>query len=330
MGELLDRSFEWPELRSYETGKALPDTATATALASTLGVDLGRLLAPDASALRTPGSVSSRPADFDLTAELGGNVPVEVVNLWTECQLELSEARTWRNSGWDLLAAIPWAAADLNPEVAATWSRAGVEYREIGSEPQAFTPEEALAWAEAGIDRSDWEVWQAADIPPAAAASWDRIPVSPDAARGWIRAGFAPDAVAVFEGAGMSPAEATGWAARGFSPPDSIAWCAQGLGPAQAQAWLAEGLSPSDAEDFADLDPNPALLAEWRSAGHSAADIRSWLRADTSPQDAEQWSFTSSARAARLIRRGIAPEQVLERTARARCVLADANGWTTL
>jgi ribosomal protein L37AE/L43A len=118
--------------------------------------------------------------------------PVQKIGRWEDTGMKPPEAREWQTYNFTPHEAVNWKAAGFPPLVARTWSDKG------------FDADEAREW----LDSTKHNRPLMADLDHSDPAQWKREGLSPQDRLAWWEAGFTfEDAVLLFR-AGMSPATA--------------------------------------------------------------------------------------------------------------------------
>jgi hypothetical protein len=171
---------------------------------------------------------------------------------WRAAGIDASQAVHWHEMGFDLQAAKDAVRRGLTPDTAfaarhRVTPRSGSSFlsqhhtgpaqslrrlHEAGVPHEVlrgyligpWDPEEALPWAQAGVDAVDAAIWRALGVTPAEAGRLTRKGVhAADAVRDWWRAGIPFDEVSDWIGAGLSAQEAAEQRARGITAEQAAA-----------------------------------------------------------------------------------------------------------
>jgi hypothetical protein len=172
---------------------------------------------------------------------------------WRAAGIDASQAVHWHEMGFDLQAARDSVRRGLTPDSAFAARhqasfRSGTGY--AGPNPRGgpahalrrlheagvphevlrgyligtWDPQEALPWAQAGVDAADAAIWRTLGVTPAEAGRLTRKGVrAADAVRDWWRAGIPFDEVCDWIGAGLSAQEAAEQRARGITAEQAAA-----------------------------------------------------------------------------------------------------------
>jgi hypothetical protein len=167
------------------------------------------------------------------------------VGAWRAAGIDASQAVHWHEMGFDLAAARDAVRRGLTPDSAFAarhqmtfrsgyagpmprggpanalrrLHEAGVPHEVLrGYLTGPWDPEEAVPWAQAGVDAAEAGLWRTLGVTPAEAGRLTRKGVhAAEAVRDWWRAGIPFDEVADWIGAGLSAAEAAEQRARGIT-----------------------------------------------------------------------------------------------------------------
>jgi hypothetical protein len=170
---------------------------------------------------------------------------------WRAAGIDASQAVHWHEMGFDLRAARDAVRRGLTPDSAfaarhrvtprssggplphrtgpalplARLHLAGVPHEVLrGYLIREWDPDEALPWAQAGVDAVDATVWRTLGVTPAEAGRLTRRGVhAAEAVRDWWRAGIPFDEVADWLGAGLTAQEAAEQRARGITAEQAAA-----------------------------------------------------------------------------------------------------------
>jgi len=170
---------------------------------------------------------------------------------WRAAGIDASQAVHWHEMGFDLQAAKEAVRRGQTPDTAfagrrqvALGSRGGAPFRApgradairrlhgAGVPPEvvqgyligSWDAEEAVPWAQAGIDAADAAMWRTLGVTPAEAARLARKGArAADVVRDWWRAGIPFDEVAEWIGAGLSAQEAAEQRAKGITAEQAAA-----------------------------------------------------------------------------------------------------------
>jgi len=132
--------------------------------------------------------------------------------------------------------------------------QSGVADPESWFNAAAFTPEEAIRWANLGYEAESAGEWSAA------------FRADRDAVAAWARVGMPEDPVAALEAltCGLDPLRWQRWRLEGFSHESTIEWADRRFSLADAIAWIGSGT------------PEPIQAAEWAARGFSPAGAKCW------------------------------------------------------
>jgi len=351
----LGRTIAWPELRSYETGEAAPDTATATAIARAFHRSLtdlafgapSRTVPQQALGSRDEAAIaaelSARGADPALAAEFAKHGQTAgSTKAWLRA-FEAPDALAWIESGFKPVESSNLAKLGIAPKVARISLHAGdVEAaRQIQTLIDRGHPMEAAAkWAGEDLDVDLADEW--------ASVGWDLMAAIP-----WLRAGYEPIIATRWRGSGFTASESselcpemgpehaslwrttripleewTRWAESGFTHQDAGAWAEAEFGPEVAQGWALGGFSASDARTLVDEGLSAQTGSDWVSAGLAAPSVRHWIDYGIEPQQARAWTALgcTAEEARRQIDKGETPA-ALERWIGASFSISESAAW---
>ena len=262
LGARLDRAVEWPELRLYETGAALPDTPAASHLAAMYDRMVGELVLP----VRPVGPTASVPLP-PRTPRPDDLAPLR--RHLAENHRDPQHAERFFELGLSAASVREWARA-LEPKIAFEW----ITVR--------FGAQEALRWIAAGHDVSDAVRLKALGL-------WPGYEDEPET-KALLEVGVAREVLMARSQLGLSDRRATQeWFRQGWDLLAAIPWQVAGFDSGEAHLWHDHGFDPLLAKSTS-VAFDPGEAAAWRWTGMDSSIWDEWRRSGFEPLDAASWS----------------------------------------
>jgi hypothetical protein len=174
---------------------------------------------------------------------------------WVLRGIEVEEAKSWIDRGFDADHAYLLRSMDVDPRTAARLRKAGLEDSALVSlvEEASFrhqtTHDDLVALAE-----------RAPHLAPQAVA--------------WMSLGIDADHALAYVAEGFTSAASDPWRGAGWEMDDALPWFSARFGPASAKAWRSNGFDPSEAKAWKHEHFGVRQAIEWRRLGDTPTQAR--------------------------------------------------------
>jgi hypothetical protein len=239
------------------------------------------------------------PGSFDDADDL--DEPVRhSLRPWVLRGIEIEEAKSWIDRGFDADHAFLLRSMDIDPRTAGRLRKAGLEDSEL-----VALVEEASFRHQTAHDDLVALAERAPHLAPQAMA-WMSLGITVDRALAYASAGFTSAGSDPWRGGGwemddalpwfvarFEPASAKAWRTNGFDPAEAVAWKREHFGVRQAVQWRLLGDTPSRAREvekrFADARITVADGLRWLDRGFSVDEICAGWPSMESGSDSGSW-----------------------------------------